>query len=247
MAVALLAGCAGSSAPELGSAQLANGQDVAGATASTTGSAAVGKIDKDQVSKAAAALTATATPGTSSYKIGPQDLLEISVFQVSELQRTVQVSDTGTINLPLVGEIPAGGLTAQQVEQDLTRKLGAKFLQSPQVTVLVKEYNSQRVTVDGAVAKPGVYPIRGSSSLMQVVTMAGGLTATSDMSNVVVFRQKNGKRSAAAFDFDAIRAGTAEDPALQAGDVVVANSSKMKEAFETVLKALPLTRLFTVM
>ncbi len=139
-------------------------------------------------------------------------------------------------------------MTAQQVEQDLAKKLGAKYLQSPQVTVSVKEFNSQRVTVDGAVAKPGVYPIRGHSTLLQMVSTAGGLTENSDATNIVVFRDAPGKgagkRSAAAFDYTAIRAGTAEDPVLAQGDVVVVNSSKFKEAMGSVLKALPLTQLF---
>ena len=70
------------------------------------------------------------------------DVLDISVFQVPELTKSVQVADTGTINLPLIGEVVVAGKTAQQVERDLTTKLGAKYLQNPQVTVYVKEYNS---------------------------------------------------------------------------------------------------------
>ena len=116
-----------------------------------------------------------ATPANSAYEIGPLDVLDISVFQVPDLTKSVQVSDTGTINLPLVGEIAVAGRTAQEVERDLTSRLGAKYLQNPQVTVYVKDYNSQRVTVTGAVSKPGVYPIKGRTSLMQVVAMAGGL------------------------------------------------------------------------
>ena len=111
----------------------------------------------------------------SAYKIGPLDTLDISVFQVPDLTKSVQVSSTGTINLPLVGEIAVAGRTAQEVERDLTSRLGAKYLQNPQVTVYVKDYNSQRVTVDGAVKRPGVYPIKGETSLSQVVAEAGGM------------------------------------------------------------------------
>ena len=74
-------------------------------------------------------------PTTSGYKIGAMDVLDISVFQVPELTKSVQVADTGTINLPLIGEVVVAGKTAQQVERDLTTKLGAKYLQNPQVTV----------------------------------------------------------------------------------------------------------------
>ena len=96
------------------------------------------------------------------------------------MSKSVQVADSGTINLPLVGEVPAAGMTAQDVERSLTRKLGAKYLQNPQVTVYVREYNSQRVTIEGAVKSQGVYPIRGRSSLMQMIATAGGLDPKSD-------------------------------------------------------------------
>ena len=167
------------------------------------------------------------------------DVLDISVFKVPELSKSVQVADTGTINLPLVGEVPADGMTAQDVERSLTRKLGAKYLQNPQVTVYVREYNSQRVTIEGAVKSQGVYPIRGRSSLMQMIATAGGLDAKSD-STVVVFRNTDGQRAAARFDLDDIKKGQAEDPSLQAGDMVLVGTSAVKEALENVLKVLPL-------
>ena len=102
---------------------------------------------------------AQATSG--AYRIGAADMLDITVFKVPDLSKTVQVSETGAINLPLVGEVRAEGKTTQELERDLTAKLGATYLQNPQVTVLVKENNSQRVTIQGAVEKPGVYPVKG--------------------------------------------------------------------------------------
>jgi polysaccharide export outer membrane protein len=150
----------------------------------------------------------------------------------------VQVAETGKVNLPLVGAIPAAGKTAQEFERELEAKLGAKYLQSPQVTVYVKENNSQRATVEGAVKKPGVYQIKGKTSLLQFVAMAEGLDASSD-STAVVFRQVNGQRSAAKFDIDAIRAGRANDPAIHQGDVIVVGTSAIKAAFNNVLRVLP--------
>src|SRR6185369_9112544 len=126
-----------------------------------------------------------------------------------------------------------------EVERELVKKYGQKYLQSPQVTVSVREYNSQRVTIEGAVKKPGVYPIRGKASLLQFIATAEGLNDSAD-SMVLVFRQINGKRSAAKFDMSAIRSGTAADPAILSGDVIVASSSVLKETFNTILKALPL-------
>ena len=183
------------------------------------------------------------TPANDAYRIGPLDVLDISVFQVPDLTKTVQVDETGTVNLPLVGEVPAAGKTAQEVERDLTARLGAKYLKNPQVTVSVKEYNSQHVTVTGAVKKPGVYPIRGSTSLMDVVASAGGFQNDTD-STVLVLRERDGKRSAAKFDMSAIQKGTAEDPALQSGDDIIAGTSAIKRGFNTILKALPLAGVF---
>ena len=128
------------------------------------------------------------TAATTIYRIGAQDVLDISVFQVPDLTKSVQVSDAGTINLPLLGEVPVAGKTAREVERDLTAKLGAKYLQNPQVTVYVKEYNSQQVTVEGAVQKPGVIPLKGHTSLLQLIAMANGFDPNSDWT-VLVLRQ----------------------------------------------------------
>ena len=193
------------------------------------------------------AFIAVTTPGNTAYKVGPEDVLDVSVFKVPELSRTAQVADGGTINLPLVGEIQAAGKTARDIEVDLTKKLGDKYLKSPQITVFVKEYNSQRVTIEGAVKKPGVYPIRGKSSLLQMVANAGGLEELADQSSVVVVRQVNGKRYAGRFDIDAIRKGTTEDPALQQGDVIIANTSDAKAALQTFLKILPAANVFALL
>jgi polysaccharide export outer membrane protein len=159
---------------------------------------------------------------------------------VPDLNKEVQVAEDGSINYPLIGEVPAGGKTAQQLEQELTKKLGVKYLRDPQVTVMIKEYNSQRVTVSGAVKTSGVYAIKGSTSLMQVVAMAGDVDTTMDSGDVVVFRTIDGQRSAAKFDIDAIKAGKASDPPVEPGDVIVVDSSATKVALHNVLMALPL-------
>lgn len=202
--------------------------------------------DIKPAARAADKLTSGATPGSSGYKIGPLDVIEFSVFKVAELTRTAQVSETGSVNLPLVGEVQAAGKTAQEMERDLAHKLGTKYLQSPQVTVLVKEYNSQRVTVEGAVRRPGVYPIRGKTTLLQVIATAEGLDAVSD-TTVVVFRQVEGKRMAARFDVSQIRSGQTGDPAIQSGDVIVAPSSNTKATFDLILKALPIATVFALL
>lgn len=190
--------------------------------------------------------TSAPTSGGSAYRIGPPDVLEISVFKVPELSKSVQVADGGTINLPLVGEIPAAGKTAQEVEHDLTLRLGAKYLQNPQVSVYVKEYNSQRVTIEGAVKKPGLYPIKGRATLLQLIATAEGLDQNAD-STVLVIRQADGKRSAARFELNEIRTGQAEDPPMQSGDTIVVGISAIKESFNNILKVLPAVGAFALL
>jgi polysaccharide biosynthesis/export protein len=237
MALTVLAGCAGTGG--VNQARLSP-EDV------TTASTEPGKSKvsaSPSVKRDIDKLTASATPGSTAYKVGPQDLLEISVFNVPELSKKVEVAAEGTINLPLVGEVHAAGLTARQIEQKVTRLLGEKYLQNPQVTILVAEYNSQRVTIEGAVKKPGVYPIKGQLTLLQSIAVAQGLERTADTS-VLVFRKKNGRRAAARFELDEIRSGKIKDPRLAAGDVVVVKTSFSKEAFDNVLRAVPLARVF---
>lgn len=210
-----------------------------GATGSGTTSAAADAI------KAADALLATSTPGNSAYRIGPADVIEVVVLKVPDLSKQVQVGDNGLVNLALVGETMVAGKTAQEVERELTKVLGDKYLRNPSVTVYIREYNSQRVTVEGAVRTPGLYPIRGKSTLLQMLATCGGLTDLAD-SNVLVFRYVNGKRTAAKFEANDIRTGDTPDPPLLAGDVVVVNTSAGKEAFNNFVKIVPLAKAFSL-
>jgi polysaccharide biosynthesis/export protein len=242
MALALaacLAACGGSSLGELTQPRSS------GFAATPTAASAPG-VDPEPARRAAAEMLALSTPGNKGYKVGPLDVLDITVFKVPDLSKTLQVSEAGTINYPLVGEVQAAGRTAREIEQNLTRTLGSRYLQNPQVTVFVKEYNSQRVTVEGAVKKPGVYPIQGGMSLLQAVAIAQGLEQTSD-DTVIVFREVNGQRAAARFDVSAIRTGGMRDPQLQSGDVVVAGTSAFKEGFNTLIKLAPIASVFALL
>ena len=164
------------------------------------------------------------------YRIGPSDVLKIAIFQADDLSRTVQVGDNGLITMPLIGSVQAAGRTAQEVEVRIASLLKAKYLQSPQVTVFIDQYNSQKVTVSGAVKKPGVYPVRGKLSLQEAIATAEGLDNVADASDVLVFREVGGQRVAVRFDLNRIRSGVEEDPLLQAGDIVAVESSGVKTA-----------------
>ncbi|MBI1649594.1 sugar transporter [Hyphomicrobium sulfonivorans] len=234
----------GDVSPQSVSASFADPAGAAAAGGSTVGSPALS--DSPVRVEGVDRLMASATPGSSGYKVGPQDVLEISVFKVPELSRSVQVADAGSINLPLVGEVDAAGKTARDLEQELTRKLGDKYLQSPQVTVFVKEYNSRRVTIEGAVKKPGVYPIRDRASLLQFISIAEGLTELAD-TEIVVFRQGGGQKSVARFDLDDIRGGKTADPDIRDGDLIVVNTSSTKTVYQNLLRILPSTASFLLL
>jgi polysaccharide export outer membrane protein len=117
-------------------------------------------------------------------------------------------------------------------------------MQSPQVSVLVEESASQKVTVDGAVKKAGVFDMKGRTSLMQAVAMAEGADRDAKLREVVVFRTVAGQRQAARFDLTAIRKGVAADPELQGGDVVVIPGSGVARTVRDVLQALPAFAIF---
>ena len=125
---------------------------------------------------------------TIEYKIGAQDLLEISVFGLDDLNRTVRVSENGTITLPLLGEVKVEGLTKTDLERKLSQLLEEKYLQNPQITVFIREHQSTRVSVLGAVSNPGLYELLGRETLMQIISQAGGLT-TEAGDDIIIMRQ----------------------------------------------------------
>lgn len=167
------------------------------------------------------------------YRIGPEDLIEIQVFGVDQLTRTVRVNTRGMISLPLVGNLEVGGLTAQQAEALVTVRLAESYLQDPQVSLFIKEYTSQRVTIEGAVNKPGVYPLRGPTTLLQSLAVAGGQANLSDMTEVMLFRaDAAGRREALVYDVDRIRAGQLDDPPVVNDDLIVVKRSKARVIFK---------------
>lgn len=176
--------------------------------------------------------------GVPDYRIGALDLLQISVFQLEDLDREVRVNSSGMVSLPLIGAVAAGGRTVAELEKEIARRLSESYLQNPQVSVFVKEFTSQRVTVEGAVTKPGIFPITGKTSLLQAIAMSEGLTPLADAESVIVFRTIEGQRMAALFDLKAIRAGEAEDPLIYGDDIIVVDQSGPRTALKTITDTL---------
>jgi polysaccharide export outer membrane protein len=136
------------------------------------------------------------------YKIGPKDLLEIAVFDLPELNQVVRVTEDGAITLPLVGRVVVEGLTIEEVEKKLAGLLEEKWLKKARVTVFIKEYQSNRVSVIGAVGKPGMYELIGKASLLQMIALAGGLTEQASRELYVWREEKNAKPTSLAINLE---------------------------------------------
>jgi polysaccharide export outer membrane protein len=180
------------------------------------------------------------TTNGRAYYVGPFDRLTIDVFGIQELsQREVQVDAAGKISFPLAGTLQVSGLTPREIEQLLAAQLRTNYVRDPQITVNLKETVSQVITIEGQVAKPGLYPAVGNLTLLRAMALAGGTTEFSKLNDVVIFRTVQGQRYAAIYDLDRIRHGVYADPEVFANDVVMVGDSKARRLFKDVLQALP--------
>ena len=159
---------------------------------------------------------------TQEYRVGPKDLLEISVFGADELSRTVRVSEDGKVTLPLLGEVVVDGLTKSEVEKKLGQLLGEKYVQNPQVTVFIREYQSKRVSVLGAVEKPGPYQLLGRQTLMQIISEAGGLTRDAGNEIVIIRQLPDGSSTSLRISIDDLflKGDAKLNVPMEAGDIV---------------------------
>ena len=190
-----------------------------------------------------ASTPAQAVVVSDDYAIGPQDTLEITVFQVADLSKTVRVESNGAILLPLIGQMNAGGRNPKQLSDDIALELSKTYMKDPQVTVTVKESASLKVTVDGAVVQPGIYPISGKTTLMQAIALARGPTELANLKEVAIFRNDGNRRLSALFDLSSIRDGKMADPAIMANDVIVVETSRGRTFLRNLTTVIPLLQL----
>lgn len=175
-----------------------------------------------------------------SYRLGAGDKLALSVFQVADLSfAEIYVDSAGNLQLPLLGSVRAAGLTPAELSDDIERRLGERYLRNPEVMITVTAAASQKVTVDGAVKKAGVYEMRGRTTLMQAIAMAEGPSPVAAFDSVAVFRTVNDRRMVAVFDLGAIRGGQAVDPVMQGDDIVVVDTSRLSSIVRDAIEALP--------
>jgi polysaccharide export outer membrane protein len=144
----------------------------------------------------------------NEYRIGAKDLLEITVFNLPELNQTVRVSEDGSITLSLLGRVGVAGLTSQELEKRLAELLDRQFTKNARVTVFIKEF--QKVAVIGAVGQPGQYELVGPTTLLQMIAQAGGITAQA-VDEVYIYRQaEDGKQTIIAINLDDLASGSQE-------------------------------------
>lgn len=188
------------------------------------------------------------------YKIAPLDKLTIKLFNErasdagqptsNSVSGEYDVDLAGRISLPLVGEVEAANLTTAELDDQLTRLLGQKYFEHPDVSVAIKESTAHVVTVDGAVQQAGQFPVAGPMTLIQAVALARGTSDDANPRRVAVFRTVGGQRQAAAFDLTAIRRGQAGDPKIYPGDIVVVDGSSIKAAEKQIFQSVPLLGIF---
>jgi polysaccharide biosynthesis/export protein len=174
----------------------------------------------------------------TEYRISPDDILQISVFQVNDLNNAVQVNQDGTVTLPLIGKCQVAGKTTSEAEQIIAGKLRQKYLQSPQVSVSVKTYG-KRITVSGEVKSPLVLGDDGSTTLSQGIARAGGISELANSQRVHIARSKDQHVQDDIYSLDDIQAGKVSDPLLHGGDIVVVEQSGVKVALKSVSSLLP--------
>jgi polysaccharide biosynthesis/export protein len=163
------------------------------------------------------------------YRVGANDLLDIEVLNIENGKRTVRVNAAGYVTLPLIGSVAVAGLTQQQVEAHVAALYGEKYLQNPQVSVFIKEFTTERITIDGAVAKPGIYPLVGQMTLLRALALAGGFGSIANATEVKLFRQgEKGQRQVATFDVERIRSGKDEDPVIRGDDLIVVQRDSVR-------------------
>ncbi|ANK12034.1 sugar transporter [Erythrobacter neustonensis] len=183
----------------------------------------------------------------TTYMLRPADKISISVFREPEFSiASIQIGVEGNVSVPMLGSIPAAGMTTKQFEQDVTRRLAAAGLKTPLVTVNIAEYASHQVTVEGAVEEPGVFTFQPGARLSSAMAMAQGFKRTAKLDQVAVFRESPEGIMIAKFDYAQVRQGTMLDPVLQPGDRVVVGTDGLSVFWEDLLKALPVFGVFAV-
>jgi polysaccharide export outer membrane protein len=201
----------------------------AGPGKSTPEASALTPVAKDSAA-AAQMMEKLSNAVSSEYIIGAEDVLEITVWRNVDLSKIVQVRPDGRISMPIIRDMTAVGKTPSQLAEEMSSKL-KEYVQNPVVAVSLKEVNSSNVFVLGEVVKPGKYPLKSKTTLLQGITIAGGFTPIAARNQIVIFRFIENapgiKRLTASYDDIVLRGGITDNFELKSGDTVVIPSEAM--------------------
>ena len=184
-----------------------------------TAAAPAGDV-KTPKSSAAVAPSGAATP--DDYVIGPDDVLAVVFWRDKDMSAEVAVRPDGKISLPVLNEVVASGLTAEQLRARIT-EAATKFVTDPTVSVVVKAINSRKVFITGMVGKPGDYAIPGRTTVLQLIAMAGGLHEFADAKNISINRIENGRQLNLRFNYKDVSKGKnlKQNIELKPGDTII--------------------------
>lgn len=165
---------------------------------------------------------ASAVPVDASFVIGPEDVLGILFWRDADISGDVSVRPDGRVTLPLIGDIIAAGVTPAAL-RDQIQAASAKYLTDPNVTVVVRQINSRKVYITGEVAKPGAYPLTGPRTVMQLISLAGGVTQFAKTDSISILRPERGQTRAFSFNYKHVAEGrnVQQNIQLQPGDTIV--------------------------
>ena len=175
-----------------------------------------------QVARGAAPPAGPAVDVPRDYVIGPEDVLSVVFWRDTEMSGDVTVRPDGLITLQLLGELQAAGLTPDSL-RSAVQKAAAKYIEDPNVSVVVKAINSRKVFITGQVATPGGYPLMGPRTVAQLIALAGGLTEYADSKHIRIVRTENGQTQSFKFNYKDVAKGNKleQNILLKPGDTVI--------------------------
>lgn len=180
------------------------------------------KDKKDKKDPAAVKAEEKALAASPDYQIGPEDMITVSVWKEPELSAQVAVRPDGKVSLPLLGDVQAAGMTPLALSADVTEKL-KKFVEGPNVTVVVNQINSRKYFVMGEAAHPGVFPLFSNITILQAISVAGGFNQYANVKGIYLMRMVNGQTVKYPFNYKEVIKGNAQQQnlALRPGDTIV--------------------------
>ena len=156
------------------------------------------------------------------YILGSEDVVEVLVWKESDLSRVVTIRPDGMISLPLIGDIKASGLTVERLKENIRKKF-EKFVDNPTISIIVQEINSFKVFIHGEVALPGVYQLKSNTTLLQVISLAGGFTEWAKRDKIAILRKTEDKEIRIPVNYDKILSGKdmSQNLLLKKRDVII--------------------------